>query len=180
MRSRLAQDQRGSSFVSCPMSQSRFPSLPFFPKWTSVVTERRQSDMYAELFNMPPIEISSDEDEKTCAAHVIPEHSAAGSSSSRASQCDPTRLLVRRRRRRQLSHGVANIPARTAKPTKWGRCMQCNSAMRPIVLPCGRVFLGCSKYKSKNPTSCSWTCAVPPQLYDRLPDRVSRRLRVQF
>ena len=180
MRSRLAQDQRGSSFVSCLMSQSRLPPLPFFPKWTSVVTERRQSDMHVELLNMPPIEISSDEDEKASASYVIPEHFAAGSSSSRASQSDASRLLVRRRRRRQLFHGVANISARTPKPTKWGRCMQCTSAMRPIVLPSGRVFLGCSKYQSKNPTSCSWTCAVPPQLYDRLPDRVSSRLRVQF
>ena len=172
------------------MSQSRFESLPFFPKWTSVVTERRHSDMYVELLNMPPIEVSSDEDDKAAASPVITGHIPVGSSSSLPCQADPSMfpphgvssadMLVNQASLSSLSHGGANAFARASKPTKWGRCMQCNSAMRPIVLPSGRSFLGCSKYQSKNPSSCSWTCAVPPQLYDRLPDLVSCRLRVQF
>ena len=172
------------------MSQSRFESLPFFPKWTSVVTERRHSDMYVELLNMPPIEVSSDEDDNAAASPVTTEHFAVGSSSSLASQSDSSMfpphgvssadMLVNEASLSSPSHDGTKSFARASKPTKWGRCMQCNSAMRPIVLPSGRSFLGCSKHQSKNPSSCSWTCAVPPQLYHRLPDLARCRLRVQF
>ena len=72
--------------------------------------------------------------------------------------------------------------ARTPRPTRWGRCALCGAPLRVVYRDAagsGYPFLGCSAFKSNNPTTCRYTAVFPPHRLQELPPRVVIRCRVQ-
>ena len=78
------------------------------------------------------------------------------------------------------SFGANTRVIRTFPPTKWGRCglLECRAPLRVRIGVSGHAFLGCSKYQPRNPTSCTFTMAVPAGREADLPRRVVRRASV--
>ena len=138
-----------------------------------------KSDFYSSFYESVVIDLTEDSfssrDSDTLADDKNQERGTTVSESS-----------VSRATEQRESDVVARGDGAAFRPTKWGRCAMAG-CHAPLVLRLsakstgsGRPFLGCSKFRKADLSSCAFTRDVPASLEDQLPPKRLVRVKTKY
>ena len=145
------------------------------------------SSFHAELYKPVIVDLTSECEEGLVRA---PETSgqllgsvAVGDGSTVNTCVDPDSVRSSGHLSASGSHSIGRGDVPWLRATKWGRCgdMRCRAPLTVRVnRDTGNPFLGCTKFRPKDPSSCRFVAAVPPHFESMLPDQLAARVDVDF